>query len=140
MNFLPLEGIGVACYGLGMEDFDWVTAREKCSPGSVFELLRLQVKEDVETRNKSIKEERDAFRFNQNEKLFSVVLPSEPLRYGVTFSLKGEKIIVERKNKPFLEATLTLNDEGECRLKVNGQEREFWQVRRMALEDLFFVP
>jgi hypothetical protein len=36
------------------------------------------------------------------------------------------------------EATPTVNDEGKCRLKVNGIEREFWQVRRMALEKLFF--
>jgi hypothetical protein len=36
------------------------------------------------------------------------------------------------------KATLTLNDMGECRLKINGQEREFWQFRRTALEDLFF--
>jgi hypothetical protein len=27
---------------------------------------------------------------------------------------------------------------GSCCLKVNGEEREFWQVRRMALEDLMF--
>ena len=36
------------------------------------------------------------------------------------------------------EVTLTFADEGECRLNVNGEDREFWQVRRMALEELFF--
>jgi hypothetical protein len=34
--------------------------------------------------------------------------------------------------------TLTFNDQGECQLNVNGEERDYWQVRRMALEDLMF--
>jgi hypothetical protein len=36
------------------------------------------------------------------------------------------------------DVTLTFNNEGECRLTVNGDERDFWQVRRMALEELLF--
>jgi hypothetical protein len=39
---------------------------------------------------------------------------------------------------PSLRRPQTINDEGKCRLKVGGIEREFWQVRRMALEALFF--
>jgi hypothetical protein len=35
-------------------------------------------------------------------------------------------------------ATLTLNNEGECRLLVNGQELEEWQFRKMMWEELFF--
>jgi hypothetical protein len=33
---------------------------------------------------------------------------------------------------------LTLNNNGECRLRVKDEELEQWQVRRMALEELFF--
>jgi hypothetical protein len=40
--------------------------------------------------------------------------------------------------KKMFEVTLTLSDEGECRLNVNEKERELWQVRRMALEELLF--
>jgi len=36
------------------------------------------------------------------------------------------------------EVTLSFNDQGECQLKVNGEERDYWQVRRMALEELMF--
>jgi hypothetical protein len=36
------------------------------------------------------------------------------------------------------EVNATFRDEGECRLKVNGEERVLWQVRRMALEELLF--
>jgi hypothetical protein len=36
------------------------------------------------------------------------------------------------------DTTATFGDEGEGRLKVKGQERGLWQVRRMALEELLF--
>jgi hypothetical protein len=36
------------------------------------------------------------------------------------------------------DVTATFSDEGDCRLKVNGEERDLWQVRRMALEELLF--
>jgi hypothetical protein len=38
------------------------------------------------------------------------------------------------------EATVTLNDEGRCVAKVDDQERELWQLRKMALEKLFLPP
>jgi hypothetical protein len=37
-----------------------------------------------------------------------------------------------------LEAGLTLNDEGECRLRTGEQELTFWQFRKRALYNLFF--
>ena len=36
------------------------------------------------------------------------------------------------------DASITLNNEGRCKLKVNEIELELWQVRRLALEKLFF--
>jgi hypothetical protein len=36
------------------------------------------------------------------------------------------------------DVTLSFNDGGECRLNVQEKERELWQVRRMALEELLF--
>jgi hypothetical protein len=36
------------------------------------------------------------------------------------------------------EVTLIFNDEGQCKLNVNGKERDLWQVQRMALEELLF--
>jgi hypothetical protein len=34
--------------------------------------------------------------------------------------------------------TLTFNDQGECKLSVDSEDRDYWQVRRMALEGLMF--
>ena len=56
----------------------------------------------------------------------------------VRFDRTEKGISVSDGSKRLFEATLTLDDTGECRLKVNGQEREFWQFRKMALEALFF--
>jgi hypothetical protein len=39
---------------------------------------------------------------------------------------------------PLLDVTLTFSARGECQLIVNNEVRDFWQVRRMALEDLLF--
>jgi hypothetical protein len=56
----------------------------------------------------------------------------------VNFSLEGDEIVVCAGNEIILRATITLNNEGRCMLKVDDEELEQWQVRRMALEDLFF--
>ncbi|MGB7592132.1 MAG: hypothetical protein WBO19_12925 [Terriglobia bacterium] len=120
-----------------MEDFDWVTARACCLPGEAFERLRLQIKKDIDIKNSLLTAQRDAFAMVDNGDSFSVIVPSNPLR-KISFHVSGEKIIVSRKGKSIFEASLTLNNEAECRLKINGQEYDFWQVRRMALEDLFF--
>jgi hypothetical protein len=57
----------------------------------------------------------------------------------VTFSLAEHAIFVrDDKGVAMFEVTLTFDDRGECKLNVNGEERDYWQVRRMALEELMF--
>jgi hypothetical protein len=56
----------------------------------------------------------------------------------VRFSLATNGISLKRGQNTFMIA-LTLNDEGRCKLSVDGgPQQEQWQVRRMALEGLFF--
>jgi len=124
-----------------MGDFDWVSMRALYSSLTVFEKLKLQVQKDVEARNKYLAERRDAFHVKLDNNRFSIFVPTNPLRPGVVFSVADETIFVkDGKGELMFKATLTLNDEGECRVKINGQEREFWQMRKMALEELFFGP
>jgi len=92
--------------------FNWITERSACTLPKVFKEFRLQVEEDVKTRN--------ALRPNNSPYEFSV----------------AEKR--DDKGNPMFQVTLTFNDKGECKLHANEQEREFWQVRRMALEELLF--
>ena len=57
---------------------------------------------------------------------------------SVVFELVDEGIRVRDDQKVSFIATATISNERICKLKVDDQEYEFWQVRKMALENLFF--
>jgi hypothetical protein len=120
--------------------FDWVTARSLCALPKLFKALRLQVEEDVKTRN-ALRPSNSPYEFSlaENGDDFRVVLKAKDVHRSVVFTLAEHAILVrEDKGDPMFDVTATFGDEGECRLKVNGQERNPWQVRRMALEELLF--
>jgi hypothetical protein len=123
-----------------MQDLNWVEARSLCSPVAVFEKIKLQVEEDVRVRNASLGGSRTQFRFIANGGSFVVAMDAPGVvGRGVKFILTQTGIeVLDAKDKKLLEASLTLNDDGECRLKVDNLEREFWQFRKQALETLFF--
>jgi hypothetical protein len=71
---------------------------------------------------------------------FTVLLESKDVNRSVIFSLAEQAILVrDDKGNQMFAVTLTFNGEGECRLNVNEKECDFWQVRRMALEELLFL-
>ena len=120
--------------------FDWVTERSSCSLPKIFSALRLQVEEDVKSRN-ALRPDNSPYEFSiaENAGDFTVTLQAKEVRQSVIFGL-GEHTISVRddKSNPMFDVSLTFTDEGKCRLNVNNQPRELWQVRRMALEELFF--
>ena len=119
---------------------DWVTARSLCSLPNVFKELRLRVEEDVKTRN-ALRPNNSPYQFSvtDNGAEFTVLLDAGDVRRSVIFSLAEHAILVrDSRGKDMFDVTLTFNDEGECRLNVQEKERELWQVRRMALEELLF--
>ncbi|MGO9641989.1 MAG: hypothetical protein ACLP1Y_11870 [Candidatus Acidiferrales bacterium] len=123
-----------------MSNFDWVTKRSLCSLSKVFNALRLQIEEDVKTRN-ALRPDNSSYEFSvaENGGDFTVLLEAKDVHRSVTFSLAEHAILVrDDKGNQMFEVTLTFNDEGECRLNVNEKERNSWQVRRMALEELLF--
>jgi hypothetical protein len=120
--------------------FDWVTARSSCSLPNVFKELRLQVEEDVKTRN-ALRPNNSPYEFSvvENGDGFTVILEAQDVHRSVEFSLAGHAILVrDGKREDMFDVTLTFNDEGQCRLNVKEKECELWQVRRMALEELLF--
>jgi hypothetical protein len=126
--------------GNGTSNFDWITERSSCSVPKVFNTLRLQVEADVKTRN-GLRPEHSPYEFSITEDTgeFRVVLKAKELQQAVAFNLADHSIIVrDNAGNQMFEVTVTFDDAGRCRLNVNAQEREFWQVRRMALEDLMF--
>ena len=120
--------------------FDWVAARSSCSLPNVFKELRLQVKEDVKTRN-ALRPNNSPYEFSIEEKgqQFSVILQAKDFRRTITFCYEDHAVtVVDASGNQMFEVTLTFSDDGKCRLKAKEENRESWQVRRMALEDLLF--
>jgi len=120
--------------------FDWVTARSSCSLPKVFHTLELQVEEDVKARNAlRLPNAPYEFSFAPNGDDFVVTLVSKDVRMSVTFRRAGHAILIlDDKGNTMFEVTLTFSADGYCKLHVDQEEREFWQVRRMALEELMF--
>jgi hypothetical protein len=70
---------------------------------------------------------------------FRVILTAGEVREAVIFCLTERAIVVrDDKGNPLFEVIATFSDDGHCQLYVHEQPREFWQVRRMALEGLMF--
>jgi hypothetical protein len=121
------------------ENFDWVTARAECSAGKIFEKLKLQVQENVKVRKSLLPSERHySFEFVESGgTAFSVAVIGNDIHDSVRFHLGDEKIKVRSGNREY-ELFATLCNDGECRVKMNGDEYDLWQVLKMALEDLLF--
>ena len=119
---------------------DWVSARSLCSLPKVFKELRLQVEEDVKIRN-ALRPNNSPYEFSVADQGtdFSVLLKTKDAEKSVLFSVSGQAILVtsDHGNQMF-KVTVTFNDNGECKLHINEQEHEMWQVRRKALEDILF--
>jgi hypothetical protein len=120
--------------------FDWVTALSSCSLAKVFEQLKLELEEDVKIRN----ELRPAgasyiFRTTLRDDVIVVFLEGSHVRGSVKFRINGKALDVrDGEDNIILQATLTLNDERQCRFRVNDREYESWQIRKRALQKLFF--
>jgi hypothetical protein len=134
----------------GSSKFDWVTARSSCSLANVFKTLRLQVEEDVKTRN-ALRPANSPYEFSVAESNggFAVVLKGKELKAkdlkakdvqrSVVFTQAEHAISVyDGIGSPMFDVTLAFDEAGDCKLNVNGESRDFWQVRRMALEELLF--
>jgi len=122
------------------QQFNWVIERSSCTLPQVFYTLRQQAEEDVKTRN-SLRPELAPYEFSVVEDIseFKVVLTAGEVRESVIFALTDYAILVrDDKGNSMLEITSTFNEDGKCKLYVNAEPREFWQVRRMALEGLMF--
>jgi hypothetical protein len=127
-------------------NFDWVAERSKCSVREMFEQLKLGIKQDVEAINKTIqgnqqRDSRSTFKTAESLKTIKVFFDN-PFNQGwsVVFTLAGNVIRVSdgETNQPLFNVGIGLNVEGDCRFKLGEKECDSWEVRRKALEELFF--
>lgn len=120
---------------------DWVTQRFACSLPAVFKNLRLQIEEDVNTRN-GLRPENAPYEFFVTDKNdgFVAEVHAGDTRKAVTFRLAQHAILVaDDIGNSMFEIALRFSDQGHCQLIVNNQALEDWQVRRLALEALLFA-
>ena len=120
--------------------FDWVAGRAACALSKVYKTLKLEVEEDVRERN-AMRPQDAPYEFSVVEKgsQFEVVLDAIDLRRSVTFLYEEHAItVLDASGNQMFEVTLVFTEDGKCRMKAKEENRESWQVRRMALEDLLF--
>ncbi len=128
------------------DDFDWVTAQAKCSAAFMFERLRTRVREDVQRRN-GIFDRHDGWKFEFHDEgdefEVSRAVASGAMGTKVTalvrFARAGRRIHVEGEDLDVdFTAVVALDVTGLCRFVVGEAMYSEWEVRRLALEQLFF--
>jgi hypothetical protein len=122
------------------QELDWVNVRSNCSTVEMFKQLRAACEGDVAEINAK-RNNVVSFRLTLNSSGTMFIVSEEgSLTREVKFYLGEEFIKVVRPGMEDVRLVPTLNNEGRCKLSNNQAELEQWQVRRMALEDLFFGP
>jgi hypothetical protein len=128
--------------------WNWVKARAECSLYQVFKALEIGVREDVETKI-SLLTQRDETKFSitSSSKHFSVIRVDNLMTMigrSVDFRCGTDDISVYASTNSgerlILTATVGLDNEGQCKLRMDGALFDQWQIRRMALDELLFGP
>jgi len=125
------------------QELNWVKVRSECSVGRVFSQLFIEAEQDVKDINllpTTPGYPPPTFAVQQNQAGdFFAVFEAGDTRAVVKFHLGPDRIAISMPDGKQLTITLTLNNDGVCKLKVDGEgEFERWQVRRRVLESLFF--
>jgi hypothetical protein len=126
-------------------DLNWVKELSECSVKAIFSTLHQGAEGDVKEANTSKKARFpgypiDPFAISSNEQgNYFVVHEQGNTATLVRFSLGPDRIVISAYGKEYVVRP-SLNNKGECKLRINGEEEELeeWQVRRRVLERLFF--
>ena len=129
------------------DDFNWVAAQATCNAASMFDRLRARVKEDVQRRNGLFDQDEDwTFEFHEEgDDEFEVVrvggsgLTGPKVSAVVQFERTGRRIRVHSEDLDVeFTAVVIVDTAGHCRFVVGEAMYSDWEIRRMALELLFF--
>ena len=121
-----------------MSDFDWVTARAECSLKSTFHALYEEIKSNVQTATKLNGKAKFNTLYQHNKVIVSREEDDDEVE-SIVFELTATAIMVTQiPDKILFSALPSITREKVCRLEVNGEPLEVWQVSMKALEGLFF--
>lgn len=121
-------------------NWDWVTARVECSERKFFERLYLGAQGNIKKRMELIPPTgaRKSFKCESSDQMFSVFSEAAD-GPTVRFRLEVERIHIESARGDInFNGTVTLDNQGRCRLRVGSEELDEWQVLKRALEKLLF--
>lgn len=125
------------------DNFDWVTAQGGCTAEEMFKRLHEGAQQDVDRRNASGFGRDDGWRFevhSDDDGHFEVTRVAGAKssafvtfeRVGPRINISGDGVDVE------LFATVSINPSGACRYYIGEHEYLGWEVRKLALDTLFF--
>ena len=125
------------------DNFDWVSAQAGCSAVQMFQRLQDGAKADVERRNAAASGRSDdwRFEFHDGDDGFEVVRIAASSKDGaaVTFAREGPRINIDGDGVDVrIIAVVGINPSGDCRYFVGELEYLGWEVRKQALDQLFF--
>ena len=124
------------------DDFDWVGAQAQCSAASMFDRLRTRVEEDVRRRNGLLgRPDGWTFEFYSEDDAFEVsrLIATGKVGAVVQFERVGSRIHVQGEDIDVdITAIVTIDATGVCRFVVGEAVYSDWELRKMALELLFF--
>lgn len=104
----------------------------------VYEMLKLQVRKDIDARNSLRGGAPHKFELIDHGVHFVAFVEGLGQHRTINFSLTEKGVMAQDNGDVLMDVTITLNDDGECRLRIRGEEKELWQASRITLERLFF--
>jgi hypothetical protein len=119
----------------------WVRARAECLPRNAYARLMQSMRHDVEIRNELHPDgDERLFKLVEHDDSFSVFPTGRAGIDVVRIDLRPTHIGISHDNGSIdLLVTPRLSAAGACIFEVDGAELEEWQLRRKALESLFFL-
>ena len=129
--------------GSGDDNFDWVTAQAGCSAEQMFQKLMDGARADVDKRNATTFGRNDGWRFefHADEDGFEVTRHTATKKDAafVTFQREGPRINIDGDGVDVrITAIVGINAHGDCRYFISEGEFLGWEVRKQALDALFF--
>ena len=130
--------------GSNEDNFDWVSAQAGCSVQQMFQRLQDGTRADVERRNGATFGRKDDWRFEFHDdegEGFEVVRIAGSSKESaiVTFRREGARIEITGDGVDVqIIAVVGINPHGDCRYYVGEVEYLGWEVRKQALDLLFF--
>ncbi len=121
---------------------DWVNMRANCSIARVFNEICDGIRDDVQAVNSARGLQNNPFRDELHSSGTTIYVGQANIpRKVVAIGVVEDQIMARQEwnGGETFNVTVGLNDEGRCVLRLDDStELEQWQIRKRALESLFF--